>query len=262
MSYKCKYCGREFERRHQLIGHCARCKKHPNYDELKNKKQLDDARSKISNHANKHDKTQYHCRFCDKLCVGKNSLMNHERLCKENPNRTESSFVKYNKEKDQVWNKGLNQYNNESIKKQSNSLKEKYGSGELINPFKGRKHTEESKEKTRLSALKYLENAVGEIKVRYSIKGCKYINELNNKFGWNLQHAENGGEVSMFGYFFDGYDKERNIVFEYDEPRHYIDVENNILCNRDIERQNYIIKQLNCEFYRYNEAIDKFYKVN
>ena len=66
----------------------------------------------------------------------------------------------------------------------------------------------------------------------------------------------------MFGYFFDGYDKERNIVFEYDEPSHYDDVENNVLCARDIERQNYIIKNLNCEFYRYNESLDKFYKVN
>lgn len=262
MSYICKYCGREFEKRHQLIGHCARCKKHPNYDESKSKKQLDDARSKITNHANKNDKTHYHCRFCNKLCIGKNSLMNHERLCKENPNKDVSGWTLYNEEREHVWNKGLNQYNNESIKRQATSLKEKYSSGELVNPFKGRAHTEESKEKTRVSTLKYLEQTVGDIQARYSIKGCRYIDDLNDKFGWNLQHAENGGEISMFGYFFDGYDKERNIVFEYDEPRHYIDIENNILCDKDIERQNYIIKNLNCEFYRYNEAIDKFYKVN
>ena len=31
---------------------------------------------------------------------------------------------------------------------------------------------------------------------------------------------------------------------------------------KDIERQNYIIKQLNCEFYRYNEKLDKFYKAS
>ena len=123
MIYKCKYCGREFERRHQLIGHINWCKEKPGYDEAKKKNQLNDARSKITNHTNKNDKTQYHCRFCDKLCIGKNSLTNHERLCKENPNRAESSFVKYNKEKEHVWNKGLNQYNNESVKRQADSLK-------------------------------------------------------------------------------------------------------------------------------------------
>ena len=84
---------------------------------------------------------------------------------------------------------------------------------------------------------------------------------MNEKFGWNLQHAENGGEVSIAGYFLDGYDKELNIAFEYDEPIHYIDIENNILREKDIERQNYIIEKLNCKFYRYNEKLDKFYEI-
>lgn len=43
------------------------------------------------------------CKHCEKECKNKNSLGNHERLCKENPNRQESNF-KYLKE---PWNKGL-----------------------------------------------------------------------------------------------------------------------------------------------------------
>ena len=35
--YKCKYCNREFERRHQLIGHIPWCKENPKYDENKRK---------------------------------------------------------------------------------------------------------------------------------------------------------------------------------------------------------------------------------
>ena len=59
----------------------------------------------------------------------------------------------------------------------------------------------------------------------------------------------------------DGYDKEKNIVFEYDEKRHYKDVYNNILKDKDINRQNEIIAKLGCRFFRYNETIDLLYEV-
>lgn len=97
---------------------------------------------------------------------------------------------------------------------------------------------------------------------RYSKKACKYIDNLNNKFGWNLQHAENGGEIRIGNFWVDGYDLDNNIVFEYDERKHYKDVYNNILNDRDIERQNIIIQKTNCQFYRYNEILDLFYQVN
>ena len=46
---------------------------------------------------------KYICRFCGRECKNINSLRNHERLCKENPNRQEmtwltySGFAEYNK---------------------------------------------------------------------------------------------------------------------------------------------------------------------
>ena len=43
---------------------------------------------------------KYICRFCGRECKNANSLRNHERLCKENPNRQEANsvanFVAYN----------------------------------------------------------------------------------------------------------------------------------------------------------------------
>lgn len=99
-------------------------------------------------------------------------------------------------------------------------------------------------------------------KPNYSIKACRYIDSINKKYGWNLQHAENGGEIRVVRYFPDGYDAKLNIVFEYDEPHHYLNVQENILCERDIERQQYIIEKLNCRFFRYNEKLDLFYEVN
>lgn len=55
------------------------------------------------------------CKFCGKVCKNANSLRNHERLCKENPKRQESSWTKFNKEHE-PWNKGLTKETDERIK--------------------------------------------------------------------------------------------------------------------------------------------------
>lgn len=60
------------------------------------------------------------------------------------------------------------------------------------------------------------------------------------------------------GYWLDGYDKEKNIVFEYDESFHY---PYGKLRHKDIVRQNRIIAFLNCAFWRYNEKTKELYKV-
>ena len=111
--------------------------------------------------------------------------------------------------------------------------------------------------------MKYIESLpnYNGTKARYSHKACEYINKLNEQNNWNLQHAENGGEYSICGYFVDGYDAKLNIVFEYDESSHYKDKYNNILKDKDIQRQNNIIKELNCEFWRYNEYLNLLYKI-
>jgi hypothetical protein len=70
---------------------------------------------------------------------------------------------------------------------------------------------------------------------------------------------------SMYGtiskYYDDAYDKEKNIVVEYDEKKHYDDVENNILREKDLKRQKEIIEHLHCEFWRYNETTKCLWKV-
>ena len=72
-----------------------------------------------------------YCSFCKKECKNKNSLINHERLCKENPNRIESPFKRYN---DLGLNRGHNQYTKakelglpkpEMIEKQRKSISER-----------------------------------------------------------------------------------------------------------------------------------------
>lgn len=92
------------------------------------------------------------CQYCGKLCKSRNSLAQHEIRCKENPNK----LILNN---GGAWNKGLTKETNESVKQYSQKLKQKYDQG-YINAqkgkpgtFKGKHHTEESKEKIRKSAI-------------------------------------------------------------------------------------------------------------
>jgi hypothetical protein len=39
----------------------------------------------------------------------------------------------------------------------------------------------------------------------FNPKACEYIDRLNEKMGWHLQHALNGGKVTVGPYFLDGY---------------------------------------------------------
>ena len=74
------------------------------------------------------------CQFCNKECKNENSLRNHQRMCKENPDKHESPFKKFKAENPQPWNKGKKLH---------------YGVGTKGKPstFLGKKHTEESKKK-------------------------------------------------------------------------------------------------------------------
>lgn len=60
--YICKYCGQAFETRQKHNGHIARCLKVP--DNI----------------------TEFTCKFCNKVVIGKNSWVRHENHCKHNPN--------------------------------------------------------------------------------------------------------------------------------------------------------------------------------
>lgn len=211
------------------------------------------------------------CVFCNKLCKNLNSLTQHELRCKENPNRKNfNSLAAFNaREAELKATVGLNKETSIRVAKFSKTLREKYQSGEIVNAMKGkpgtftgRKHSEESKAKTRASTLAYIETMYGSVATRYNVNACRYIEFLNSRFGWQLQHAENGGEVRVCDYFLDGYDSNLNIAFEYDEPRHYADVRSNSLCERDINRMHAIREELGCRFIRYNEQLNLLYEID
>jgi len=115
------------------------------------------------------------CKFCDKKCKNDNSLRNHERLCKKNPNKQiiVSNFIEYNKKRKDLGIKGCNQYtkarelglpkpiiSNETRKKISeNSKKRKYTEEDKI------KHSEIMKRVVELHPDSYTKNnVVGRVK--------------------------------------------------------------------------------------------------
>ena len=182
----------------------------------------------------------FKCPYCEYTGT-KLQTMGHLRSCKNHPDKKK---------------------HDESYKKGGKTLSQHIKEGVVIPNQTGVPIKPETKEKLRKAALNYRKSCVGEFQASYNKKSIGILESISKEHGWNLQHAENGGEVRMFGYFLDAYDKENNVVVEYDEKEHYIDVENNILRPKDIERQNYIIEKLHCDFYRYNEYTKTLYKIN
>ena len=145
--------------------------------------------------------------------------------------------------------------------KQSQTLKRLYKTGKYIPVRKGKKHTEEEKNKIRIGFSNYIKKKTVKTRANYNVDSILIIESIGKKHGWNFQHAENGGEIIVLGYWLDAYDKEKNIVLEFDEPYHYDDILNNILREKDLERQQKIINFLQCEFWRYNESTGVLWKV-
>lgn len=122
---------------------------------------------------------------------------------------------------------------------------------------KGYLHDEATKKrisdsmKVRVKDKNFLDIVKNKFIPNYNKIACKYFDNLNESNNWNLQHALNGGEIKFEGYWLDAYDKQKNIVVEYDECRHYY--KNGQLKEKDLDRMNYIKNKLGCRFFRYDE---------
>ena len=169
--------------------------------------------------------------------------------------------INTNHKNNQNWAKGLTAETSSIIANHAIKMKQNFLSGKTKNHMTGKHHSEESKRKIRYGVVNYLTNIVGS-RPRYNKKSIPILEKIAKDNNLNIRHAENGGEFyTGIGYFVDGYDELHNIVIEYDEPKHYIDIENNILKEKDIKRQNEIIEHLHCEIWRYNERTKKLWKV-
>ena len=62
-----------------------------------------------------------YCIYCGKECKNENSLRNHQRLCKQNPNHQKSNLDTWNST-GRAWNKGLTKETSKSVAKYASSL--------------------------------------------------------------------------------------------------------------------------------------------
>lgn len=83
-----------------------------------------------------------------KECKNANSLRNHERMCKKNPERQVSPFVKLNAERG-AWNKGLTKETDERVRKYGETCSKRIQCGIIPKSFKGKHHTDAHKQRMR-----------------------------------------------------------------------------------------------------------------
>jgi hypothetical protein len=198
-------------------------------------------------------------------------------LCKDNSKIYKKWVEKYGKEQADIkkinWLTKKNSFKkgNENLAKKeevkekiSKAIKKKWENTEYrdfhTNRVIGNKHnkdritSKETKLKQRLSAISQLKSKIRiDFRPNYNKKACLYFNELMLLKGINIQHAENGGEyfIHKLGYWVDGYDLENNVVYEYDEQKHY---KNKKLRDRDKLREEEIKQFLNCKIIRIKDG--------
>jgi hypothetical protein len=156
-----------------------------------------------------------------------------------------------------------------SIQKMKDIVKKQYNIGR-VPYFRGKHLSNEMKDKLRKSNVGKMRSSMTRMKMRVSAinriereklnggqlipsfnsSACRRIDEYGKQCGYNFQHAMNGGEfhIKKLGYWVDGYDKEKNVVIEIDEHRHFN--ADGSLKKRDVERQKEIEQYLGCKFIR------------
>lgn len=119
------------------------------------------------------------------------------------------------------------------------------------------KYGDAFKEKCRKNRAIQLQKGIGG-EVNYNPVACSFIDKLNMENGWNLVHALSGGEKMVEGFFLDGYDEQRKIAFEYDEPKHHTLGQ----IKKDTIKKNVVMKYLSpVEFWRYDEKNKTLYNM-
>lgn len=135
------------------------------------------------------------------------------------------------------WNKGkkLKFFSDEHRRKMSRAAKGSQNWKKRINY----KHSEETKKKMRLAAIKYIEKKCGGCRPNLGNNEKQILDELEIKLGYRIIR-----QYKVGGYYLDGYIPEINLAIEVDEKYHKKRIE------KDVGREEFIKAKLGCEFLR------------
>lgn len=234
----CEGCGHEFDQPKDLKKSTRFCSQHCRRSYIAKcgvtkrrangtlQAQLDLARSHISAR-NRLDTPPGNCRFCGKLCHNQNSLRNHERYCKENPQRQDTALMMWLQQHTPpdtprvAWNKGLTKETSESVAKHARSLKASIASGKVIPSWRGRKHTPEQKEQVARSLRAYYlahpESNPWTLPSQYNYAEQVFADAMTQA---NISFQR---QYSIIGYYLDFAFPNIRSYIEIDGERHYTD---------------------------------------
>ena len=150
------------------------------------------------------EKTQkYICPYCKKE-FSQNGICSHAwRMHTQDGQNFKPTLGK------KGWNKGQTKETNESVAKISNTLKNKYETGQLVGTFKGKHHSDETKKKLSKSMTRYKKNhsrkqfnknepSLHEQRIINLI--CKYFSNLNYKHNYKAFYRERKGFSRCYRY--------------------------------------------------------------
>ena len=172
------------------------------------------------------------CKFCSKYCKNKNSLINHERCCKYNPNRAIINSHVIWKKGHSAWNKGLTKETSQLVAKQSRTIKRQYVSGQRSGSWLGKHHTEEQKH-----------NISQKMKIHYK-NSSRWRTQIEKRKSYAEQYFERifldaKQNYHVDRYFLDFAWPDKKIYVEVDGEQHYND---NKVIAHDITRINRLEK--------------------
>lgn len=180
----------------------------------------------------------YICKFCGKVCKNANSLRNHERLCKLNPERQESSWIKFNHEHG-AWNKGLTKETDERVRKLAETYSSNIKNGitkqydhSLIWTEVRRKEQSERKKKF------YAEHPEKHPNVRLSGNRGKMTYPEQLTFDWLNEHSIKNEHnyhfvTEQFNRYVDFYLPALNIFIEVDGEHWHKDTQKDVAKDND-----------------------------
>ena len=167
------------------------------------------------------------CKFCTKQCKNDNSLRNHERLCKQNPERQYTPFQDKKKQKEIALIRGnKNQWSNSSFAC-SEETRIKLSSAAKV---RNQNESIETKEKRKTTIARKVSEGTWHTSLaknhHYKYNGC----DLHGK--WELRYATWLDQNNIkwercketFGYIFNGKKRRYTPDFYLEESDEYVEI--------------------------------------